>query len=100
MSVTSIAITTISAGGQNKKGRATVTIKDNLGNPVANATVTGTFSGTLNEQRSGTTNPNGTAVIDSYSFQKTILSLKFCVDSVVRSPLTFSNQNTCGTLTK
>jgi hypothetical protein len=81
-------------------GRATVIIKDNLGNPVANAAILGTFSGTPNEQRTGTTSSNGTAVIDSRSFQKTILSLKFCVDSVVRSPLAFTNPNTCGTLIK
>jgi oligosaccharide reducing-end xylanase len=97
--IESVVVTTVAAGGPNKKGRATVVVKDNTGKPVANATVTGTFSGTLNETRSGTTDAAGAAVIQTYSFQKTIASLKFCVDGVTHPALAYdpvANAETCG----
>jgi len=42
--VDSIVLSTVSVN-KSKKGRAVVTVKDNLGNPVPAATVSGTFSG-------------------------------------------------------
>jgi len=51
-----------------KRGRATITIQDNAGNPVANATVTGDFSGKTNEAGiSGVTDGNGVVVLFSSS---------------------------------
>jgi hypothetical protein len=87
--VESIVVDTIAAGGPNKKGRATVVVKDNNGSPVANATVTGTFLGTLNETRSGTTDSTGTVVIQTNSFQKTITTLQFCVENVAHALLAY-----------
>jgi hypothetical protein len=98
MHVDSIVVGTAAAGGSNKRGKATVVIKDNNGNPVANATVTGGFSGTLNETRSGTTDSAGSVVIQTNGFQKTISSLTFCVNSVTHTTLSYApagNVETC-----
>jgi hypothetical protein len=96
--VESIAVAWVSAGGQNKKGQATVVVKDNLGNPVSNATVNGTFSGKLNESRSGTTDATGTVVIKTNAFTKTTGSITFCVADVTHATLSYapaSNVETC-----
>lgn len=96
MHVDSIVMTTTSLGVK-KKGRAIVVIKDNNGDPVSNATVTGTFTGSYNETRTGTTDSTGTATVDTYSSYKTISSFHFCVDDVTGS-LTYNsgaNVETC-----
>ncbi len=91
MHVDSITVTTAPQGAK-LKGRAIVVIKDNNGNPVSNATVTGTFTGSFNETRSGTTNASGTATIDTYaSYQKSaVTSIHFCVTNVTGS-LTYNS---------
>ena len=99
--VDSIMVTTVPAGGPNKKGRATVVIRDNNGSPVANATVTGTFTGTLKETASAATDSTGTAVVQTNSFQKTISSLTFCVSAVAHTSLAYapgSNLAGCASL--
>jgi oligosaccharide reducing-end xylanase len=88
--VDSIVVSTVPAGGPNKKGRATVVIKDNNGSPVANATVTGAFTGTLKETASAATDGTGTAVVQTNSFQKTISSLTFCVSTVAHTNLAYA----------
>lgn len=98
MHVDSIVVTTTPQGAK-LKGRAIVVIKDNNGNPVSNATVTGAFTGSFNETRSGTTNTSGTATIDTNaSYQKSaVTSIHFCVNNVTGS-LTYNsgaNVETC-----
>ncbi|MFH1370763.1 MAG: fibronectin type III domain-containing protein [Planctomycetota bacterium] len=98
MHVDSITVEWISAGGPNQKGQATVVIKDNLGNPVSGATVSGTFSGTLSESASGTTNSAGTVVIQTVGKTRSPGSLTFCVDNVTHTSLTYNpsdNMETC-----
>jgi hypothetical protein len=85
-----------------KGGKAEVVIKDTLGNPVSNATVTGTFSGEFNETLTGITDSRGIA--DIFTTQKDKgggVIFTFCVDDVVK---TYSriydasqNQETCDT---
>jgi oligosaccharide reducing-end xylanase len=99
--VDSIVVTTVPAGGPNKKGRAIVVIRDNNGSPVANATVTGTFTGTLKETASAATDSTGTAGVQTNSFQKTISSLTFCVSAVAHTSLAYapgSNLAGCASL--
>jgi oligosaccharide reducing-end xylanase len=99
--VDSIVVSTVPAGGPNKKGRAAVVIRDNNGSPVANATVSGTFTGTLNETAGATTDSTGTAVVQTNSFRKTISSLTFCVTAVAHATLTYvpgSNVMGCDSL--
>jgi beta-glucanase (GH16 family) len=90
MSVYSIVTGTVAAGGGSKFGLATVTIKDNLGNPVPNATVTGTFSGSFNETKSGVTNSSGVASIQTTTKLKGTLTVNFCVTNVVHGTLSYN----------
>jgi hypothetical protein len=83
-----------SRGNQGKKyGRVTVTIYDNCGEPVANAWVTGTFTGDYSEQLTGMTDASGVAVIPT-SAQVKKPSYTFCVDDVTHENLAYeSNDN-------
>ena len=89
MTVDSVDVTTFSVKGE-KRGRADVVIRDDLGGPVANATVYGEFSGDITtESLSGMTNPSGLATIDSSVayLGKGKPSLTFCVTSVTHDTL-------------
>jgi VCBS repeat-containing protein len=101
MHVDSIVVEWVSAGGPNRKGQATVVVKDNLGNPVQNATVTGTFTGTLSETQSGTTGATGTAVIQTRNKTKSPGGLTFCVEAVTHATLSYAsgdNVETCDSI--
>jgi beta-glucanase (GH16 family) len=96
--VASITTSTMNAGGGSKYGVATVIVKDNLGNPVPNATVSGTFSGTFAETKSGITGANGTVDIVTSGKAKGTLTVNFCVNSVTHGALTYDpsmNTATC-----
>lgn len=100
MHVESIVCTTFGVGQGNKKGRATVTIYDNCGDPVVGVTVTGTFTGDYNEQGSDDTDGSGVAVIETVGTKKGSVSFQFCVDSVTGGSLTYApgdNVETCDT---
>ncbi|MBW8002184.1 MAG: family 16 glycosylhydrolase [Planctomycetes bacterium] len=87
--VDSIVSSTQSAGGGRKYGRVTVTIKDDCGNTIAGAQVTGTFSGSFNEQVTATTDASGNAVLTtSVSAKKP--SYILCVDNVVDGSLPYN----------
>jgi fibronectin type 3 domain-containing protein len=101
MHVDSIVVEWIEAGGPNRKGQATVVVKDNLGNVVQGATVTGTFSGTLSETQSGTTDGTGTAVIQTKGKTRNPGGLTFCVDGVTHATLDYApgdNVETCDSI--
>lgn len=98
MSVSSIITGTAASGGGSKFGTATVTVLDNLGNPVSNATVTGTFSGSFSETKSGVTGANGTVTITTTAKLKGTLVVNFCVTNVTHSTLAYNasgNTITC-----
>lgn len=69
-------------GGGNKRGTATVTIWDDLGNPASGYAVTGTFSGDFNESASGTTGSNGTVTLLTQGTGRGKINVSFCVDTV------------------
>ena len=81
--VASIITGTASAGKGGKYGTATVTIVDNLNNPVENSSVTGSFSGTFNEQTIGNTDANGVVVLQTQASAKGSISVDLCVDDVI-----------------
>jgi len=84
--------------GPRIRGRASITIVDENGDPVSGATVTGTFNGDLNESGSATTDSNGVVEIQS-SAQSGVTSWGFCVDNVTGS-LSYNaaaNVETCDT---
>ncbi|SDB65476.1 Por secretion system C-terminal sorting domain-containing protein [Flavobacteriaceae bacterium MAR_2010_188] len=93
MYVSSIVTGTASAAKGSKYGTASVTILNNLGNPVSNATVTGTFSGTFSEQRSALTNSNGVASFITSASAKGTLVVNFCVGNVAHASLTYNSAN-------
>lgn len=92
-SQTSVAalVTVVTGNGGNKRGRATITVTDDCGNPVASATVTGNFSGTFNESgRTGVTGANGVATITTNGKAKGNPSVTFCVSNITKSGLTYN----------
>lgn len=93
--VASISTGTQSAGKGKKSGSVTITVVDNLGNPVSGATITGTFSGTFNEPGSGITNSNGSVTIVTSTSASGGVTVDFCVTGVTKSGLTYEpSQNT------
>jgi|GEM_PF-427802 len=98
MHVQSVVTGTANAGQGNKNGTATVTIHDNLENVVANATVTGSFSGTFSETVSGVTGADGTVTFTTSASAKGGVTVDFCVDDVTHATLTYDatqNDITC-----
>ena len=82
--VSSITVSTVNVGGGNRIGLANVVIRDDQNNPVAGATVTGTFTGEFNETVSETTDATGTAVLQTIGTTKgKVKNLMFCVDDVM-----------------
>ena len=81
-----------------KYGQVKITIFDDCGVPVSNASVTGTFTGDFNETITEATDTNGIAVITTTVYAKKP-SFSFCVDDVYHSNLTYDsseNIDTCG----
>ncbi|MGK7390104.1 MAG: family 16 glycosylhydrolase [Candidatus Cyclobacteriaceae bacterium M2_1C_046] len=98
MHVQSIVTGTESLNKGAKRGTATVTIHNDLENPVDQATVTGTFSGTFNETVSGVTGADGTVTFATTGTSKGGVTVDFCVDDVTHATLTYnvsSNDITC-----
>ncbi len=78
-------------GSQGRRfGRATITVQDNCGNPIAGATVTGTFTGDFNETLNAVTDANGVAVITTSTDVKKP-NFTFCVDDITASGLTYNS---------
>jgi len=82
MYVSSIVTGTASASAGSKRGTATVTIFNNLGNPVSGATVSGNFSGTFTQSVSGTTNTSGQVSFQTTGTAKGTVIVNFCVSNV------------------
>ncbi len=98
MHVSSIVLASQNVGGGNKQGQATVTVLDDLGNPVASADVTGSFTGDFNEPVAATTDANGVAVLSTTTTSRGGISFVFCVDGVTHATLTYDsavNAETC-----
>ena len=71
------------------RGNATVKIVDQNGNPVADATVDGSWSGSVNQSVSITTDANGEAnSISSWVFGDG--TFQFCVDNVTKTGYTYN----------
>ncbi len=87
--VGSVTVTTVNVGKGIKRGQATVVVVDDLGGPVAGATVTGNFTGTFNEPGvSGPpTDATGTTVIQTTETVKGGVSVTFCVTGVTHPTL-------------
>ena len=98
--VESIVLNTVNVTKGEKKGRAVVTVRDNLGNPVSGADVTGSFSGSFSETLTATTDANGISTFITTTSSRGTISFQFCVDAVVHSTLSYQpsdNIETCDT---
>jgi xyloglucan-specific exo-beta-1,4-glucanase len=81
-------------GGTNQRGQALVTVRDDLGGLVPDATVTGTFTGSFNETASGVTNASGVATLTTAGTNRGNISFTFCVTNITHAELTYnSSQN-------
>jgi subtilisin len=105
MHVASVEVTA-TRRGPNARGTATVTIVDENGNPVSNATVTGDWSlngAVFNSGASATTDSNGVATIDSGNVRASAGdTIEFCVTNVTHDTRTYdssANVETCGSAT-
>jgi V8-like Glu-specific endopeptidase len=96
--VDSIALRTKTKGPKTD-ALADVTIKDDCGNPVSGAVVTGTFTGDVSGTTSATTGANGVATL-KITITGSISSFGFCVDDVSGSVTYNSGANveTCDSI--
>lgn len=98
MHVSSIVTGTADAGKGAKYGIATVTVNDDLGNPVEGASVSGTFSGSFNEQATAITGTDGKALLQTQASAKGSVTVELCVDDISHTGLIYdsgSNVITC-----
>lgn len=92
--VDNITTGTQNVGGGNRQGTATVTIRNDLGQPVAGYDVTGTFSGDINESTgTQTTDASGNVSFTTSGTAKGNISVSFCVNTVSGALPYDSNDN-------
>jgi len=84
--VASVTASTQGVGQGNKIGKATVVITDDLGALLPGATVTGDFSGDINESGlTGVTNGSGSVTLSTTGTARGGVRITFCVTSVTAS---------------
>jgi PKD repeat protein len=102
VSVASISLSTVNAGGGNKRAQATVLIEDDQGNPAGSLTVTGDFTGDLPQTGvSAVTGANGAATLQTTGTKRGKLAFQFCVTNVAGGSLPYDpagNAVTCASL--
>lgn len=91
MHVESIVLSAVQASPKHDYARAEVTILDDGGSPVAGATVTGSFTGNIEETVVATTDANGVATLTTAGKAKRPISFGFCVDDVTAPGFTYDN---------
>ena len=90
----------LGSAGSNTYGIATVWIKDDSGNDVSGATVSGDWSGLTSETVSGITGSDGKVTLES-SKTKSSGTFTFCVMGVTATGLTYDdtlNNETCDSI--
>lgn len=98
---THVSAISLSIAIKNKRytAKAQVTVVDENGDPVANATVSGTFSGDVSGSGSATTDANGVAEVSIVKVG-TISAFTFCVSNITHASMTYdsgANVVTCAT---
>ena len=89
MHVEAISAATLIRSGGSGTAEVTVTIEDDSGSPVANATVSGEFSGDVSGTPSGVTDSNGEVVLVSDAFFSRPGTIDLCVSDVTHASLTY-----------
>jgi hypothetical protein len=96
MSVSSVVVDTVNQGRGSKSPRATVTVLDDQGNPVGGVTVTGDFTGDVEDAGlTGVTDGSGVATITSSRTAKGGVKVTFCVTDVTGGTLTWDGATPC-----
>lgn len=99
LAVGSITVSAVNVGGGKKRGQAVIVVKDDVGNLVSGATVTGNFSGSWNEAAtSGPTGSNGSTTVQTSTAKSGTITLTFCVTSITHATLAPFSGNACGSL--
>ena len=81
--MSSITPTAVAAGFLRARAQVTVTVADNLGQPVAGAIVTLAVSGDITEVLSGSTGASGAVTLTSNQRSRVPVSFTACVVGVV-----------------
>ena len=89
LDVSSIIVSTVNLGKGQKKGRAVIVVIDDQGTPVADAVVSGEFSGNLKEtiSASSPTDSSGSTTIETSQSSKGVKTLGFCVTGITHDTL-------------
>jgi hypothetical protein len=97
LQVGSLVVTTEGIGGGQKRGRADIVITDDAGNPVAGAMVSGTFTGTLEEEPIVPvgTDGNGLVTYATTTSAKGKVSVTFCITDVTHTTLSYLGGEAC-----
>jgi FtsP/CotA-like multicopper oxidase with cupredoxin domain len=102
LEVGSVTVSTVGGPKGIKFGQATIAVVDDLGNPVADALVTGDFSGDINEPiLEDQADANGISVVQTSQSVKKLRNLQFCVTSITPpngSTLQPFSGSVCGSL--
>jgi sialate O-acetylesterase len=96
--VSTIELGTLRAGKGRKHGQAVVSLLDDCSDPVALASVEGTFTGDYNEVTLNATDGSGVSLHETLATQKGSVAFTFCVSDAVHGSLTYdpaSNAETC-----
>ena len=88
------SLSTSTTGGRTKNGVATVTVTDELGNPVSGAEVTVRFTGSFTDVLTDTTGSDGTVTLTTLTAQRRP-RFSACIMSVVSGALTWDGSNAC-----
>lgn len=88
MHIESITTTVVRSGGAGN-AEATFLVLDDVGSPVAGATVTGVFSGDLSGEDSGVTDASGEVVLISDDVVTRPTDLGICASSVTHATLSY-----------
>jgi len=84
-------IETIETGSTEAgNGYAEILVLDNQGDPVKDATVTGSFNGTFTESVSGTTDADGIVYFQTVAQQSGNVVVDFCVEDITHASLKYS----------
>ena len=84
LAVANVTVSTQNAGRGQRRGRADVAIVDDLGNPVADALVSGEFSGDIIESViEAQTDANGNVTMITSQTAKPLNTLTFCVTGIL-----------------
>ena len=93
-----VTVSTAALGRGFKAGRAVIVVRDDQGNLIEGATVTGDFTGTFTESGSGDTDATGSATIETTGSAKGSVSVTFCTSSVTHPSLATFTGTVCGSL--